>query len=159
SLEARTAYSAEACMWVTTELAIAVGLATADPHTQQTQPSQRYDVRGKLPHRSVHDGTEHPAAAAYAPTALGDPEPARPAHNAPVRRRRRSFAAAVSLLVLVAAGGSIALYYARRPADGAPRKVPHVSIGSFSGREPTVIDFSADGASAVTGIEWSTWTG
>jgi hypothetical protein len=33
-----------------------------------------------------------------------------------------------------------------------------VSIGRYTGRKPSEIDFSADGGNVVTGIHWLSWT-
>jgi hypothetical protein len=39
-----------------------------------------------------------------------------------------------------------------------PAPLPVVSIGTYAGREPYEIDFSADGGNVVTGIRWRSWT-
>ena len=162
SLEARTAYSAEACIWVTGELAIALGLTTADRLPQLAPPSQRTDVGSKLADRGVDSVTELPGVP---PPRRAEAETERPAQDPRVHRKRGSLAAAAAIVMLLAAAGSVALYFGRNHSggtpttgDGAPHSMPQVSIGSFTGRRPTVIDFSADGASAVTGIRWSTWS-
>jgi hypothetical protein len=44
------------------------------------------------------------------------------------------------------------------PAAGKPGSLPVVSIGTYTGRKPSEIDFSADGGNVVTGIHWQSWT-
>lgn len=48
---------------------------------------------------------------------------------------------------------------AATPSAAAPATVPVVNIGSYSGRAPSEIDFSADGGNIVTRIRWQSWTG
>jgi hypothetical protein len=44
------------------------------------------------------------------------------------------------------------------PAAAKPASLPVVSIGTYTGRKPSEIDFSADGGNVVTGIHWQSWT-
>ncbi|HSZ39694.1 MAG TPA: hypothetical protein VK817_07035 [Trebonia sp.] len=46
------------------------------------------------------------------------------------------------------------------PASAAarPASLPVVNIGTYTGRKPSEIDFSADGGNVVTGIRWQSWT-
>jgi hypothetical protein len=44
-------------------------------------------------------------------------------------------------------------------ASGRAAAPPVVAIGTFTGRRPWQIDFSADGGNIVTGIRWLSWTG
>lgn len=43
-------------------------------------------------------------------------------------------------------------------SPAAPAPEPVVNIGSYTGRAPSKIDFSADGGNIVTGIHWGSWT-
>jgi hypothetical protein len=68
----------------------------------------------------------------------------------------------MAMVALVATVGGAALYYERNHSGGTSattgvNRTPKVTIGTFTGVRPTVIDFSADGASAVTSIRWSAW--
>ncbi|HEX6453225.1 MAG TPA: hypothetical protein VF060_27660 [Trebonia sp.] len=72
-------------------------------------------------------------------------------------------------MALAAAGGAVA---ATSGGGGAPapshaasghaasgQAAPVVAIGTFTGRRPSEIDFSADGGNIVTRIRWLSWTG
>lgn len=67
-------------------------------------------------------------------------------------------------VVLAVAGGAVAAAAdgggAPAPGHAAPIQAPPVvAIGTFTGRRPSEIDFSADGGNIVTGIRWLSWTG
>ena len=78
------------------------------------------------------------------------------------------------MVLAAAAGGAVA---ATSGAGGAPASghaasghaasdhaasghaPPVLAIGTFTGRRPSAIGFSADGGNIVTGIRWLSWTG
>jgi hypothetical protein len=91
---------------------------------------------------------------------------------------RRVLVVALPVLALALAGGIVLhqvlsgplaavpgsrSHGAPRASGGGPRVItsggmrPKVAIGQFFGTEPSVIGFSADGASVVTGIRWTSW--
>jgi hypothetical protein len=41
--------------------------------------------------------------------------------------------------------------------SAAPAPLPYVTLGSYTGREPDTIDFSADAGNVVSDIQWSEW--
>src|SRR5579859_7704339 len=135
SLASRPAFSAEACLWVTGELAIALGLTTADRLPLAAPTSQRTDVAGTLARGGGTAGERPVLEGQHAPPPIAGPETQRPA-AAPVlgvRRKRAMLAAAAAIVVLAAAAGSAALYLSRRPpgppaSSGKGGTTPKVSI-------------------------------
>lgn len=57
-----------------------------------------------------------------------------------------------------AAVASPSVQRAATSPSGPAAQAPVVNIGSYTGRAPSVIDFSADGGNVVTGIRWLSWT-
>jgi hypothetical protein len=86
------------------------------------------------------------------------------------RRPVLAWGGAGAVVLAAAAGGAVAATSGSgggAPASGhaAPSRAasgqapPVVAIGTFTGRRPSEIDFSADGGNIVTGIRWLSWTG
>jgi len=143
TLAERTAYPAEACMWVTGELAIAIGITTADRLPQLVAPWQPTDLGSNLIHRAVDNVPEQPAVQTL-PIPLAEPETAQPVPPPPhrvaprVRRKRGPLVVALTIVVLLAGAGSAALYFEHNRASGSsatartPRHVVEAYIAAIN---------------------------
>ncbi len=105
SLASRTAYSSEACLWVCGELAIALGLTTADRLPQLAPPGEATVVASA------------PAAADPSPRV----SPPVPGGGSRGGRARRMLAATVAALVAVAATAAVLVLVAQRGHGQAGR--------------------------------------
>jgi hypothetical protein len=122
NLEARTAYPTEACMWVTGELAIAIGVTTADRLPQLVAPWQPTDIASNSMNSAVQSAPEM-LAVPTSPLPLAESEtgpPPPPAVAPRGRRKRGPIVVALTIVVLLAAAGSAALYYGRNGSSGSP---------------------------------------
>jgi hypothetical protein len=94
------------------------------------------------------------AGTGYASTALsGGSAPAPAVHHkarAPAHRVARSQSPGKAV-------NSTAKSTAKAPASAAPASMPLLVVGSYSGTEPQMIGFSADGSNIVTNIIWQYW--
>ena len=143
TLEARTAYPAEACMWVTGELAIAIGITTADRLPQLVAPWQPTDVASKPVHRAVHSVPEQPAVmTSPLPRTELETGPPSPQQVAPrIRRKRGPVVVALTIVVLLSAAGSAALYFGHNRSGGTsatartPRQVVEAYIAAINHRD------------------------
>ena len=172
-LASATAYSAEGCAWVAGEFAIALGLTAAGAIPEPVLPDQeRVEQAAPLPAAGASWTEPRPTLG----LTLAEPGKRRP--------RRVGVAVALAIAAVILAGGTATvLAFAhkperhpssaggqrspsgrktpgRSPSSAAPavETAPVVSIGDYTGRDPTVIGFSGDAGNVVSGIIWSSWT-
>jgi serine/threonine protein kinase len=76
--------------------------------------------------------------------------------------RRRPLLLLAGAALLAAVVGTGAALIARSPeppnASSASAALPVVKIGSYSGKEPAMIDVSGDAGNVITEIAWTSWT-
>jgi hypothetical protein len=79
--------------------------------------------------------------------------------SAPNRQRigwdKLAWPVAAVVVAAILATGAVLAAHALRPASVS---LPVLTVGNWTGRNPSVIDFSADGGNVVTRITWSSWT-
>jgi hypothetical protein len=131
-LEARTAYPAEACMWVTGELAIAIGITTADRLPQLVAPWQPTDIGSNLIDPGVDSMPDQPAVMT-APLPLTETETGQPPPPpvAPRIRRKRGPVVVALTVVLLAAAGSGALYIEHNRGTSATARAPRQVVEAY----------------------------
>jgi ABC-type lipoprotein export system ATPase subunit len=89
--------------------------------------------------------------------------PAGAAAPAPARRVPPSLAAIIAVCLLAIAGiTAVIVIPAPGQSSGGPAAktgaLPALTVGGWTGTDPSTIGFSADGGNIVTGIIWSSWT-